>query len=122
MLVFPMKESTCTCLLRAILCVWLSILPADFARAAAKPAKAFSLTGQSKLETPAVADLEGKDYDDGEDTLNFSMRDPEKAALLKHLRDDNGQGTVRDHVWTHQTNSIDRRTVLVSEQLLDEQK
>src|SRR5260221_2540203 len=116
MLVFPMKESTCTCLLRAILCVWLSILPADFARAAAKPAKAFSLTGQSNLETPAVADLEGKD------TLNFSMRDPEKAALLKHLRDDNGQGTVRDHVWTHQTNSIEGWTVLVSEQLLDEQK
>ncbi len=50
------------------------------------------------------------------------MRDPEKAALLKHLRDDNGQGTVRDHVWTHQTNSIEEWTVLVSQQLLDEQK
>src|SRR6185436_17611933 len=38
-------------------------------------------------------------YNDGKGTLNFLLRDPDKAALLKHLKDDRGDWTVREDVW-----------------------
>jgi len=68
-------------------------------QAGKSPVKVFILAGQSNMEGQAVADLDGKDYNDGKGTLNFLMRDPAKAALLKHLKDDQGQWTVRDDVW-----------------------
>ena len=51
------------------------------------------------MEGQAVADLEGKDYNQGRGTLNLLMRDPAKAPLLRHLKDDQGRWTVRDDVW-----------------------
>ena len=51
------------------------------------------------MEGQAVADLEGKDYNDGKGTLEFLMRDPAKASLLKHLKDAQGRWTVREDVW-----------------------
>ena len=64
-----------------------------------QPIKVFILAGQSNMEGQAVADLDGKDYNDGKGTLSALMRDPAKAALFKHLKDNRGQWTVRDDVW-----------------------
>ena len=60
--------------------------------AAPKPLQVFILAGQSNMEGQAVADLAGKDYNDGKGTLAFLMRDPAKASLLKHLQDAQAAG------------------------------
>jgi len=78
----------------AVLCV-----PTAAAASTPKPVKIFILAGQSNMEGQAVADLEGKDYNDGKGTLEFLMRDPVKAGFFKHLKDDQGRWTVRDDVW-----------------------
>src|ERR1051325_8268948 len=67
--------------------------------AAPKPLKVFVLAGQSNMEGQAVVDLEGKDYNQGKGTLAMLMRDAAKGAMLKHLKDAQGQWTVRDDVW-----------------------
>ena len=67
--------------------------------AEAKPLKVFILAGQSNMEGQAVTDLEGKDYNDGKGTLKFLMKDPQKAALIKHLAAPDGSWGVRDDVW-----------------------
>ena len=64
-----------------------------------KPVKVFILAGQSNMEGQAVADLDGKDYNDGKGTLKALLNDPAKAPLVKHLRTDKGEWTVRDDVW-----------------------
>ena len=46
-----------------------------------------------------MADLDGKDYNDGKGTLARLLRDPAKAPLFEHLRDAHGQWAVRDDVW-----------------------
>jgi len=46
------------------------------------PVKVFILAGQSNMEGQAVADLDGKDYNDGKGTLVQLLRDPAKAPLL----------------------------------------
>ena len=51
------------------------------------------------MEGQAVADLEGKDYNEGKGTLAALMRDPKKAPLFKHLKDAQGNWTVRNDVW-----------------------
>jgi len=61
--------------------------------------KVFILAGQSNREGQAAADLEGKDYNNARGTLNTVMKDPAKASLYKHLKDDKGQWTVREDVW-----------------------
>jgi hypothetical protein len=63
------------------------------------PVKVFILAGQSNMEGQGVADLDGPDYNGGKGTLNYVMKDPAKARLFKHLKDDKGQWTVRDDVW-----------------------
>jgi hypothetical protein len=64
-----------------------------------KPVKVFVLAGQSNMEGQAVADLEGKDYNDGKGTLKALLADPTKAPLVKHLRTGKGTWTVRGDVW-----------------------
>jgi hypothetical protein len=64
-----------------------------------KPLKVFILAGQSNMEGQAVVDLEGKDYNDGQGTLNALFKDPTKAPLVKHLKNDKGEWAVRDDVW-----------------------
>ena len=64
-----------------------------------KPVKVFILAGQSNMEGQAVADLEGKDYNDGKGTLKALLNDPAKAPLVKHLRTEKGAWAVRDDVW-----------------------
>jgi hypothetical protein len=78
--------------------LWLAALATSCA-AAPPPLKVFILAGQSNMEGQAVADLEGKDYNDGRGTLARLMHDPAKAALFAHLRDPHGGWTVRDDVW-----------------------
>src|SRR4051794_36298259 len=64
-----------------------------------KPVKVFVLAGQSNMKGQAVVDLDGKDYNGGNGTLVTLMRDPAKAAMFKHLKDAQGNWTVRDDVW-----------------------
>ncbi len=73
--------------------------PALAQQAGRSPVKVFILAGQSNMEGQGVADLDGKDYNEGKGTLNFLLRDPAKAPLLKHLKDAAGQWTVRQDVW-----------------------
>ena len=63
------------------------------------PLKVFILAGQSNMQGQGVADLDGKDYNDGKGTLQFLMRDSAKAEICKHLKDDQGRWAVRDDVW-----------------------
>lgn len=89
--------------MRALCLVCLLSLPlgAPSLRAAdgPKPVKVFILAGQSNMEGHSVTDLEGKDYNDGRGTLKSLLGDPEKAKLVKHLRNDKGEWVVRDDVW-----------------------
>jgi hypothetical protein len=64
-----------------------------------KPVKVFVLAGQSNMEGQAVADLDGKDYNDGKGTLKALLNDPAKAPLVRHLVTDKGGWAVRDDVW-----------------------
>lgn len=64
-----------------------------------KPLKVFILAGQSNMEGQAVSDLTGKDYNDGQGTLDFLLRNPAKAPRFKHLRQADGRWTVRRDVW-----------------------
>jgi hypothetical protein len=84
----------------AFLCLLLSF-GTGFVRATEplKPIKVFVLAGQSNMEGQAVADLTGKDYNDGKGTLNALLNDPAKAARVKHLRAKNGGWAVRKDVW-----------------------
>lgn len=79
----------------------LLLVPAVGIRAAdtPKPLQVFILAGQSNMEGQAVADLAGKDYNDGKGTLDFLLRDPAKAARFNHLRQADGQWTIRQDVW-----------------------
>src|SRR6187399_2282458 len=70
-----------------------------YANDAVSPLKVFILAGQSNMEGQAVVDLSGKDYNDGKGTLVQLMQDPAKAAMFKHLKDADGNWTVRDDVW-----------------------
>ena len=74
-------------------------LPVSRAADSSKPLKVFILAGQSNMEGQAVADLDGKDYNDGKGTLNALLKDPAKAPLVKHLKTEKGEWTVRDDVW-----------------------
>jgi mono/diheme cytochrome c family protein len=64
-----------------------------------KPLKVFILAGQSNMEGQAVADLQGKDYNEGKGTLNALLKDPAKANLVKHLKTASGEWAVRENVW-----------------------
>lgn len=84
--------------------VWLGLTSSwlfaqDSPQKAPKPVQVFILAGQSNMEGQAVADLDGKDYNHGKGTLNALLQDPAKAALVKHLKNEKGQWTVREDVW-----------------------
>ena len=66
---------------------------------AQKPLKVFILAGQSNMEGQAVVDLDGKDYNDGKGTLSALFKDPVKAKLFRHLKNDKGEWAVREDVW-----------------------
>ena len=72
---------------------------ASISTAAQSPLKIFILAGQSNMEGQGVADLEGKDYNNGKGTLVQLLRDPAEAPLFGHLRNEQGHWAVRDDVW-----------------------
>src|SRR6185436_15207139 len=86
-------------LMRSLAALLVLLTGLACAMAAAKPLKVFILAGQSNMEGQGVADLEGKDYNDGKGTLTQLMRDPAKAPMFKHLKNAQGQWAVRDDVW-----------------------
>ena len=81
----------------ALVAAWLLAAPALVS--ASPPLKVFILAGQSNMEGQGVADLTGKDYNEGRGTLAVLMRDPVGGARFKHLRGADGKWTVRDDVW-----------------------
>jgi hypothetical protein len=89
-----MRHSIWTLLLSIVLSE--SIAPAQ---EKLPPVKVFVLAGQSNMEGQAVADLDGKHYNEGKGTLKALMNDPAKAPLFKHLKNDKGEWTVRNDVW-----------------------
>lgn len=64
-----------------------------------RPVQVFILAGQSNMEGQAVADLDGKNYNNGKGTLKALLNDPAKKQMVQHLVDARGQWTVRDDVW-----------------------
>jgi hypothetical protein len=90
--------STRTVLFIANLIALLLFAPRTYA-ADPKPIKVFILAGQSNMEGQAVADLDGKNYNEGRGTLLSLLNDPAKAKLVQHLRQPDGKWTVRDDVW-----------------------
>lgn len=80
-------------------CLVASLAFADGPADTSKPVKVFVLAGQSNMEGQAVVDLDGKNYNDGKGTLKALMNDPKKAPLFRHLKNDEGEWTVRDDVW-----------------------
>lgn len=63
-----------------------------------KPVKVFILAGQSNMEGQAVADLSGKDYNDGKGTLESLLKNPEKRALAARWKKPEGGWVARTDV------------------------
>ncbi len=51
------------------------------------------------MEGQAVADLDGSDYNSGKGTLNALFRDPARAGLVRQLKNNKGEWSVRKDVW-----------------------
>jgi hypothetical protein len=81
----------------AALILLLAVL--GHAGAAPKPLKIFILAGQSNMEGQGVADLDGKDYNDGKGTLSQLLHDPAKGPQFQHLTNTTGGWAIREDVW-----------------------
>ncbi len=77
----------------------LLVIATSEADDALKPVQVFILAGQSNMEGQAVADLGGKNYNEGKGTLKALMNDPAKGPQFKHLKNAKGEWTIRDDVW-----------------------
>ena len=69
---------------------------------AAEPArklKVFILAGQSNMQGQGVADLAGRNYNEGKGTLLEVMARPGAAERYAHLKQPDGTWTVRPDVW-----------------------
>ncbi len=83
----------------ALLWLWVGLGGRLFGADTLKPVQVFILAGQSNMEGQAVVDLDGPDYNEGRGTLVALMRDPVRATQFRHLRDAQGEWTVRPDVW-----------------------
>jgi hypothetical protein len=86
---------------QALVIVWLLAtagVPVSRAAPSPGPVKVFILAGQSNMEGQAVVDLAGKDYNDGKGTLAALFKEPAKARLVRHLKNDRGEWAVRENV------------------------
>ncbi len=92
-----MSNQACLRLFAAL----ILIRSADGNQAVAAPERiqVFILAGQSNMEGQAVADLDGKNYNDGKGTLTALLSDPKQAPRFTDLRSSNGDWGIRDDVW-----------------------
>jgi hypothetical protein len=64
------------------------------------PVKIFILAGQSNMEGQGVVELDDpKNYNGGKGNLEYVMAHSPLASMYTHLKDDDGNWTVRDDVW-----------------------
>ncbi|MHC4544526.1 MAG: sialate O-acetylesterase [Planctomycetota bacterium] len=64
-----------------------------------KPVKVFLLAGQSNMEGQGVVSMDHpRYYNSGKGNLVNTMKDPNKAHLYKHLKNEKGEWVVRDDV------------------------
>jgi hypothetical protein len=85
-----------------LIAIGLSLLAplATAGQAGKSPVKVFLLAGQSNMQGQAVVDLDHERYyNGGKGNLEYVMRHSEHADMYKHLRDADGNWTVRDDVW-----------------------
>ena len=85
-------------LIALALCL-LSNTYAEEPKESKKPVKVFLLAGQSNMEGQGVVSMDHpRDYNSGKGNLVNTMKDPNKADLYKHLKNEKGQWVVRDDV------------------------
>ena len=85
-------------LIRAFM-LWCLLASLAIAAEPSRKVQVFILAGQSNMEGQAVADLSGKDYNEGRGTLAQLIEDPKLQPMLQHLRNPDGSWVVRDDVW-----------------------
>ncbi|MFC1791985.1 sialate O-acetylesterase [Planctomycetota bacterium] len=77
----------------------LSSTYATQSKEARKPVKVFLLAGQSNMEGQGVVSMDHpRDYNGGKGNLVDIMKDPDKAHLYRHLKNEKGEWVVRDDV------------------------
>ena len=89
-------------ILRYRVCMSFVLLSSILGRASAEPArpvKVFILAGQSNMEGQSVADLLGKDYNNGKGTLNAVIQSMGQSPLVQDLKNEKGQWAERGDVW-----------------------
>lgn len=88
-------------MLRRIGCLLLALLVAPTPWASAQERlRVFVLAGQSNMQGQAVVDLDDpRDYNGGKGNLEWVMAHSEHRDSMKHLRQANGEWTVRDDVF-----------------------
>jgi len=65
----------------------------------ARKLKVFILAGQSNMQGQGVADLAGRNYNEGKGTLVDVMSKPDAGIRYAHLKQPDGSWTVRPDVW-----------------------
>ena len=77
----------------------LSCTYAEKPKESRKPVKVFLLAGQSNMEGQGVVSMDHpQHYNSGKGNLVNTMKDPNKAHLYKHLKNERGEWVVRDDV------------------------
>jgi len=95
-----MKQIRLICAAVAAAVVVFPVSPAGGGQAGKGPVKVFLLAGQSNMEGQAVVDLDHERYyNGGKGNLEHVLRDPDKGAMVAHLRGKDGTWVVRDDVW-----------------------
>ena len=85
-------------LMALALCL-LSSAYAEKPKESRKPVKVFLLAGQSNMEGQGVVSMDHpQHYNGGKGNLVNTMKDPKKAHLYKHLKNEKGEWVVRDDV------------------------
>jgi len=83
----------------AVVFCLLAGVNAQESKPAQKPVKVFILAGQSNMEGQGVVEMDHPEYyNSGKGNLVNTMKDPKKAHLFKHLKDEKGRWTVRSDV------------------------
>ena len=80
-------------------CVFSNMVLAAETEKSTKPVRVFLLAGQSNMEGQGVVSMDHPEYyNGGRGNLVNTMKDPDKAPLYKHLKNDKGEWIARDDV------------------------